>query len=110
MIRRHAMEERYGKLGSGQTMLVINGQPYALAEILAVLGLDFEDIRPIDACYLSAKDAYVIRYYDGEERMIVAYEFDQKFRYLEESRAHIAEWMGEEYWNFGWGVWCPWTF
>lgn len=108
---RAYLEARYGKLGEGKTTLLIEGRPYDLRELLEVLGLSFEDIRPIDACVLAHEDLYVIRYFDGEERRIVAYEFARDFRYVREVSAHIAEWMGEdEYTSFGWKVFCPWSF
>lgn len=109
MINRETMEKRYGQLGTGSFQLTINARSYDLYEILRVLGHDFEDIRPIDACSL-AGNIYAIRYGDLENRDIVTLEFDQEFRVLGEHRAHLAEWMGEEeYQTFGWGAWCPWS-
>ncbi|MBI3990352.1 MAG: hypothetical protein HY347_12145 [candidate division NC10 bacterium] len=93
---RDYIEARYGKLGDGATILLIEGRSYTLLELLEVLGLHFEDIRPIDACVLADEDLYAIRYFDSEERRIVAYEFDRHFRYVREVSAHIAEWLGED--------------
>jgi hypothetical protein len=109
MIDKDTMEKRYGPLGSGDLQLRINGHLYDAYEILRILGLDFEDIRPIDACTLT-EELYAVRYCDLEDRQIVALEFDREFRCLAEHRAHLAEWMGEEeYQTFGWGAWCPWS-
>jgi hypothetical protein len=109
MIDRETVEKRYGELGTGSVQLTINGNPYDLYEILRILGHDFEDIRPIDACSL-AGDVYAIRYGDLENRDIVTLEFDQQFRCLVEHRTHLAEWMGEDgYQDFNWGTWCPWS-
>lgn len=109
MINREEMEKRYGELGTGSFQLTIRERSYDLYEILRILGLDFEDIRPIDACSLPG-NIYAIRCCDLEDRHIVALEFDQEFRSLTEHRAHLAEWMGEEeYQTFGWGAWCPWS-
>ena len=105
---RLAMEQRYGPLGSGRPDLTINGQTYDLYALLQILGLDFEDIKPIDAQVLG-ENLYALRYFDPEERCIVAYEFDAKFRRAGEAVVHIQEWMGEDYFEFNWGVWCPWT-
>jgi len=105
---RLRMEQRYGALGSGSTQLTVGGTAYDLFGLLKVLGLDHDDIRPIDAHRLEAEGLFAIRYFNLEERMVVAYEFDATFGYVQEQRVHIAEWMGEEvYQNFGWGVWCP---
>lgn len=88
------MEERFGPLGSGRMDLAVNDASYDLFSLLHVLGLDFEDVRPIDAHVLE-RDQYAIRYFDPEERGIVAYEFDASFRRLDETFVHIAEWVEE---------------
>lgn len=109
MIDRETMEKRYGQLGTGSVQLTIHGRSYDLYEILHILGHDFEDTRPIDACSL-AQNVHAIRYGDLENRDIVTLEFDPEFRILAEQRVHLAEWMGEdEYQAFGWGAWCPWS-
>jgi len=105
---RDRMEKRYGALGDGRIDLTINGQVYDLYALLKVLGLAFEDIRPIDA-HVLGENLFAIRYFDSEERSIVGYEFDADFRRTAEIIVHIQEWMGEEYFDFNWGAWCPWT-
>ena len=105
---RTAMEQRYGPLGSGRADLTVNGQSYDLYALLQILGLGFEDIKPIDA-FVLGEDQYAVRYFDPEERSIVAYDFDGEFRRVGESIVHIQEWMGDEYFEFNWGAWCPWT-
>lgn len=105
---RLAMEQRYGTLGSGRPDLTIKGRTYDLYALLKILGLDFEDIKPIDAQALG-ENLYALRYFDPEERSIVAYDFDAEFRRAGETVVHIQEWMGDDYFEFNWGVWCPWT-
>ena len=105
---RAAMEQRYGPLGAGRADLSIHGQTYDLYALLQILGLGFEDIKPIDALVLG-ENLYAVRYFDPEERSIVAYDFDAEFRRVGESFVHIQEWMGDAYFEFNWGVWCPWT-
>ncbi len=104
---RTRMEARLGRLGSGQPELWIAGRRYALADLLLVLGLNFEDVRPIDAVVLSTDQRFAIRYVDLEERRVVAYEFDAAFGYLTEERVHLVEWMGDDYFSFGWAGGCP---
>ena len=104
---RIEMEERYGPLGRGASELTIRGRRYDLYELLKALGEDFDDIRPIDAKELEPDARFALRVFDLEERMVVVYEFDANFRFLKEDRVHIAEWMGDEYYEFNWGVWCP---
>ena len=93
---RARMEKRYGTLGSGRPDLTIKGHVYDVAALLDVLGLGFEDIRPIDAHVLD-ENLYAVRYFDPEERTIVAYEFDSDFQRMSEFVVHIQEWMGEAY-------------
>lgn len=93
--RREAFEARFGALGSGSRLLVVGDQAFTLAELMERLGLAAEGCRSIDARELGA-DRFVIRFLDAEEQRIVAYEFDRHFRYLVETRIHVAEWIGED--------------
>jgi hypothetical protein len=92
---RALIEARYGPLWSGSQAVTVNGAEYDLAALLFHMGLNFEDSRGIDALELSP-GRYVVRYYDGEDQRVVAHEFDANFRFLGETRAHIAEWIGED--------------
>ena len=104
---RQRMEERFVVIGEGLTELTIRGQRYGLYQLLKMVGMDHADVRPIDAHYVDGSDRFAIRYFDLEERMIVAYEFDAEFAYLGELGAHSDEWMGDEYYSFPWAVFCP---
>jgi len=109
---RALIESRFGRLFSGSQSLVINGEEYDMAALLLHMGLDFEDSRSIDLQTVS-EGHYVVRYYDGEDQRVVAHEFDANFKFLRETRAHIAEWIGEEAY-FEWfrhvRVGCPANF
>ncbi len=97
---RALIESRFGPLGCGGKILTIAGVDYTLAELLFRMGLDFDDSRGIDALALS-DGRYVLRYVDGQDQRVVAHEFDADFRFLGETRAHIAEWIGEKaYFSF----------
>lgn len=91
---RDLIEKRYGPIGSGEQRLTIAGVSYTLAELMLRMGLNFEDSRPIDVLTLS-EGYYVLRYYDGQDQRVVGQEFDGDFHFLVETRAHIAEWVGE---------------
>ena len=43
-----------------------------------------------------AENRYAVRYYDGQDQRVVAHEFDGDLKFVEETRAHVAEWIGEE--------------
>ncbi len=104
---RKRMEARFGEIGTGLADLTIRGKRYDLYQLLRMVGMDYEDIRPIDAHDGDGAGRFAIRFFDLEERVIVAYEFDADFGYLGEQRVHIDEWMGEEYYNFPWAIHCP---
>ncbi len=91
---RLLIEIRYGPLGNGGQSLTIHGKVYSTSDVLAQMGLSFDDTRPIDVLAI-AEGRYVIRYYDGQDQRVVAQEFDGSFHCLTEVRAYIAEWSGE---------------
>ena len=88
------MEARFGPLGAGAQRVTIAGTDYDLRALLAQIGVEFDDAKPIDAIRLP--DRYVIRYLDAQDQRVVALEFDANFRALGEIRAHIAEWEGDQ--------------
>ena len=92
---RALIESRFGPVGHGCQRLAVKGRDYTLDELLFCLGLNFEDSRGIDLVMLS-ENHYVVRYYDGDDQRVVAHEFDADLGFLGETRAHIAEWIGEE--------------
>lgn len=103
---RTAFESRYGRLGSGGSQVLVGAETLALAEVMRRLGLDFDGNRVIDAPEVVA-GRHAIRYFDGEDRRIVCLEFGADFGMLEEHRVHIAEWLGDEYFQTVWAVNCP---
>ena len=89
------MESRFGPLGSGKQVLSIRGQTLTADDLLHRMGLDFDDAKPIDVIAVS-ENRYAVRYYDGQDQRVVAHEFDGDLKFVEETRAHVAEWIGEE--------------
>lgn len=92
---RALIESRFGPLGSGQQTLSIGGEALGIDDLLHRLGLDFDDAKPIDLVTVTA-DRFAIRYYDGQDQRVVAHEFDGRLQFVEETRAHVAEWIGED--------------
>ncbi|MFB3815207.1 MAG: hypothetical protein ACE14L_13960 [Terriglobales bacterium] len=92
---RALIEARFGPLGKGQRELIINDAEYDFSALLARMDLAVDDIRVIDAVPVAANH-YCLRYYDGQDQRIVAHEFDSNFAFLNETRAHVAEWIGED--------------
>ncbi len=92
---REIIEARFGKLGCGAQGLTIGGQELTMDELLHRMGLDFDDAKPIDLLTVS-ENRYAVRYYDNQDQRIVVHEFDGQMNFLNETRAHIAEWIGED--------------
>jgi hypothetical protein len=96
---RALMEGRFGPLGCGEQRLRLHGADYDIPALMTQLGIGFDDAKPIDV--QSVEGHYVVRYFDAQDARVVAYEFDNEFRLLHETRAHIAEWLGEDaYFSF----------
>ena len=89
---REEFERRYGPLWSGASSLSIGGVPHELHEVMHEAG------------------RYAIRFFDGEVRCIVCFEFGADLNYLEEHRVHIAEWLGDAYFETEFQVNCPMDF
>jgi hypothetical protein len=106
---REEFERRYGPLWSGASSLSIGGVTHELEDVLHRMGFGFDGLRIIDAPPVAA-DRYAIRFFDSEERRIVCLEFGADFNLLEEHRVHIAEWMGDAYFETEWQVNCPMDF
>ncbi|MFB3813043.1 MAG: hypothetical protein ACE14L_02945 [Terriglobales bacterium] len=92
---RALIEHRFGKLGSGRDSVVIGDADYHLDAVLARLDLALEDLWPFDVQKV-AEGHFCVRYYDGQDQRVVAHEFDENFRFIRETRGHIAEWVGED--------------
>jgi hypothetical protein len=106
---REEFERRYGQLWSGASSLSIGGITYELDEVMHRIGFGFEGLKIIDAPPAEA-GRWAIRFFDGEARQIVSLEVDANLALLEEHRVHIAEWLGDAYFETEWQVNCPMDF
>ncbi len=92
---RALIESRFGPLSrTHHQSIVIRGHEWDLWDLLVTMGLNFDDSKPIDV--QATGDHFVVRYYDGQDQRVVAHEFDADLNFLAETRAHIAEWIGED--------------
>ena len=105
-VGRRTIEERYGPIGTGGKILFIDGLPMGLRKISRKLALLYEDLIPIDAGTLPA-GLHWIRFYEGEQRKVIALEFDGEFNIVGENGADIMDWIGDEYFKIHWRVFCP---
>lgn len=103
---RRTIEESYGPIGTGGKVLFMQGVPMGLKKISRKLALLYEDLIPIDAGTLP-EGRHWIRFYEGEQRKVIALEFDDEFNILGENGADIMDWIGDEYFKIHWRVFCP---
>lgn len=97
---KDVIERRFGPLWSGVDSISVGDRIFTLAELKRAFDLDAGDVVGIDLAVLP-DDRYAFRFYDGDDRRIVVFVFDATLDILEEHRAHIAEWLGQEYYDSG---------
>jgi hypothetical protein len=97
---KEIIENRFGRLWSGPESVAIGDRIFTLLEIKRAFGFEGGDIIGIDLQTLP-DGLYAYRYYDGDDRRIVVFVFDGTLNIVEEHRAHIAEWLGDEYHKTG---------
>jgi len=103
---KEIIEERFGPLWTGPESVEIGDRIFTLLEIKRAFGLDDGDVIGIDLQALH-DGHYAYRYYDGDDRRIVVFVFDRDLDIVEEHRAHIAEWLGDEYHKSGMIAFIP---
>lgn len=105
-IARREIEERYGPIGDGKKILFVNGVPMGLSTLSRRLGLQYNDLIPIDAGDLP-DDTHWLRFYDNERRMVMVVEFDREYGFTGEHGADIMDWLGDDYFRIHWRAFCP---
>ena len=94
------IETRFGPLWSGKTEIAFRGGVRTLRDVKRALDMTGEDVMAIDLGELPG-GKFAFRYYDGDDRRVVVLVIDEEGEILEEFRAHIAEWLGELYYESG---------
>ena len=97
---KNQIETRFGPLWSGKTEIPFRGGVRTLREVKRALDMAGEDVMAIDLHELTG-ETFAFRFYDGDDRRIVVMVCDAEGGILEEYRAHIAEWLGELYYESG---------
>jgi len=97
---KELIDERFGSLWSGPESISIGDRIFTLNEIKRAFDLDTGDAIGIDLRELPDGN-FAFRFYDGDDRRIVVFVFDRTLDILEEHRAHLAEWLGNEYHESG---------
>ena len=94
------IETRFGPLWSGKTEIAFRDGVRTFRDVKRALDLAGEDVMSIDLHELR-DGTFAFRFYDGDDRRIVVLVCDADGGILEEYRAHIAEWLGELYYESG---------
>jgi len=97
---KEQIETRFGPLWSGKTEIAFRGGVRTIRDVKRALDLTGEDVMAIDLLELPG-GTYAFRFYDGDDRRIVVLVCDADGGILEEHRAHIAEWLGDLYYESG---------
>jgi hypothetical protein len=97
---KELIETRFGPLWSGKAEIPFRDGVRTLRDVKRALDLTGEDVMSIDLRELPG-EKFAFRFYDGDDRRIVVLVIDSEGEILEEFRAHIAEWLGELYYETG---------
>lgn len=97
---KEQIETRFGPLWSGKTEIAFRGGVRTFREVKRALDLAGEDVLSIDLHEFPG-EKFAYRFYDGDDRRIVVLVCDAEGGIVEEFRAHIAEWLGELYYESG---------
>jgi acetoin utilization deacetylase AcuC-like enzyme len=106
---RQWVEMTFGPLGSGRQEVSIGEETLTGRDVLARMGIWGEDIDPIDIVTIEEGGRWALRCFDGEDRRVAVLEFSPRLEILSETRVHIREWMGDDYYAFSWPAGCPWA-
>ncbi len=100
VLDKERIEGRFGPLWSGSDEILVAGRVRTLPEVKRTFDLMAADVVAIDLQELP-EGVFAFRFYDGDDRRVVVYVFDSQWAILEEHRAHIAEWLGDVYYDSG---------
>ena len=97
---KEQIEKEFGPLWSGEESVAVGDRIYTAIELKRALDLWADDVVLIDLQTLP-EDLFAFRFYDGDDRCIVVFVLDRELNILRELRAHIAEWLEDEYYESG---------
>ena len=97
---KEQIEKEFGPLWSGGDSVTVGDRIFTYLELKRALDLHGADIVGIDLHALPG-DLFAFRFYDGDDRCIVVFVLDPELNIVREQRAHIAEWLENEYYKSG---------
>lgn len=99
-IEKVLIEKEFGPLWSGVESVTVGDRIYTSPELKLALDMYGADIVGIDLHSLP-EGLFAYRFYDGDDRCIVVFVMDPELNIVRELRAHIAEWLEDEYYKSG---------
>jgi hypothetical protein len=97
---KEQIEEEFGPLWSGEDSVTVGDRIFTAKELKRALDLWGADVVGIDLKTLP-EGLFAFRFYDGDDRCIVVFVLDRELNIVRELRAHIAEWLEDEYYKSG---------
>lgn len=94
------IEEEFGPLWSGEDTITVGDRIFTKEGLKRALDLYAADVVGIDLKSLP-EGHFAFRFYDGDDRRVVVFVLDRELNILRELRAHIAEWLEDEYYESG---------
>lgn len=103
---KELIDREFGPLWSGVDAITIGDKIFTLPVLQRAFDLEANDIVAIDLKVLP-DEKFAFRFYDGDDRRIVVFVFDARLNVTAEHRAHIAEWIGDDYYQSGMKAYQP---
>ncbi len=97
---KEIIESEFGPLWSGSDAVTVGDKIFTAIELKRALDLWAPDVIGIDLKVLP-DEKFAFRFYDGDDRCVVVFVLDRELNILRELRAHIAEWLEDEYYESG---------
>lgn len=94
------IEAEFGPPWSGAESVSAGDRIFTLVTLKRALDLEGADVVGIDLHPMSGGH-FAFRFYDGDDRHIVVFVMDAELNIVRELRAHIAEWLQDEYYESG---------
>lgn len=94
------IEAEFGPLWSGVDSVSVGDRIFTVVELKRALDLYAADVVGIDLHPMS-EGHFAFRFYDGDDRCIGVFVMDAELNIVRELRAHIAEWLQDEYYESG---------
>ena len=97
---KEQIEKEFGPLWSGVDSVTVGDRIFTSRELKRALDLWGADVVGIDLHPLPG-DLFAFRFYDGDDRCVAVFVLDRELNIVRELRAHIADWLEEEYYQSG---------